>query len=309
MFFYSIIITYDIIKMVIKMSKHNHSSKENIRIAFLLNLLFSFIELIGGFITNSMSILSDSIHDFGDAISIGVSYFLEKKSEKKSDNKYTYGYLRYSLLGAIITSVILFTGSIIVIYNAILRIITPEEINYDAMIIFAIFGVIINCYTAYRTSHSQKHNEKVINLHMLEDAIGWIIVLIGSICMKIFNISIIDSILSIILAFYILFHVYKYIKEVFYIFMETVPNDIDLNELEKDIEKEFNLKSIHHIHIWSLDGINNFMTAHVQLKEDLNKKETIELKNNIKEYVKKYDINHLTIEIEFHDENCESKKH
>ena len=146
--------------------EHKHSSKENIKIAFLLNLLFSILEAIGGYLTNSISIFTDAIHDFGDSISIGVSYLLEKKSSKASDTTHTYGYLRYSLLGALITSVILLVGSIVAIYGSIKRLIIPQAVNYDAMIIFAIFGVIINGYAAYRTSHADKHNEKAINLHM-----------------------------------------------------------------------------------------------------------------------------------------------
>ena len=171
-----------------KKEKHHHHNNletyKNIRIAFLLNLFFSIFEAIGGIFTNSISIISDSIHDFGDAVSLGISFLLEKKSQKKPNNVYTYGYLRYSLLGAIITSVILLIGSILVLYNAIPRLFNPVEINYNVMIIFAIFGFIINSYAAYRTSNAEKHNEKAINLHMLEDVFGWIAVLIGSIFIK-----------------------------------------------------------------------------------------------------------------------------
>ena len=291
--------------------RHNHSnSTENIKIAFLLNFGFAILEAIGGFLTNSISIFTDSIHDLGDSISIGVSYLLEKKSNKEANNKYTYGYLRYSLLGALITSIILLTGSIIVIYNAIPRLINPEEINYDAMIIFAIFGVIINGYAAYRTSHADKHNEKAINLHMLEDVFGWVAVLIGSVVIKIFNLTIIDPILSILITIYILFHVYRYIKEVFEIFMEKVPDDIEIDELKDHIEKKFdNINNIHHIHIWSLDGVNNYMTAHVELKSDIQSSDIIELKKNIKNELKKHEINHVTLEFDYPSEKCIKEKY
>ena len=287
---------------------HNHhSASENIKVAFLLNLAFSILEAFGGFLTNSISILTDSVHDFGDAISIGVSYLLEKKSTKESNNKYTYGYLRYSLLGAIITSIVLLIGSIVALYNAIPRLIHPEEINYDAMIIFAIFGVFINSYAAYRTSKGEKHNEKAINLHMLEDVFGWIAVLIGSLFIKFLNLTIIDPILSIIIAIYILYHVYKYIKEVFDIFMETTPSDIDIEIIKKTIKND-NINNIHHIHIWSLDGVNNYMTAHVLLNKNLSENEIINLKKEIKTHLKKNNINHATLEIEYKDENCNSKE-
>ena len=287
---------------------HHDTAPENIKTAFFLNLIFSIVEFIGGFLTNSISILSDSIHDFGDSLSVGLSYLLEKKSKKASDNKYTYGYLRYSLLGAFITSIILLVGSIIVFYNAIPRLIHPEEINYDAMIIFAIFGVLINGYATYKTSHAKKHNEKAINLHMLEDTFGWIALLIGSILIKIFNFYIIDPILSILIALYILFHVYKNLKEVFDIFMEKVPNDMDINQIKNRIESKFdNIKNLHHIHLWSLDGINNCMTAHILLNKDLTKDEIINLKNEIKSDLKD-EISHITLEIEYLNENCNHKK-
>ena len=288
---------------------HKHSAKENIKIAFLLNLLFSFLEVIGGFLTNSISIFTDAIHDFGDSISIGVSYLLEKKSSKASDSTHTYGYLRYSLFGALITSSILLVGSVIAIYGSIKRLITPQEVNYDAMIIFAIFGVLINGYAAYRTSHADKHNEKAINLHMLEDVFGWIVVLIGSICIKIFKVTTIDPILSILIACYILYHVYKYIKEIFDIFMEKVPDGIDINKIKTDIETKFeSIKDIHHIHVWTMDNINNYMTCHILLKEDMNQNELIDLKKNIKKFIKDYNINHVTLEIEYKDEKCKDEK-
>ena len=154
-------------------------TEKNILIAFILNLLFSILEFFGGFLTNSVAILSDSIHDFGDALSIGISYFLERKSKKKADDKYTYGYVRFSVLGGVITTTILLVGSILVIIGAVKRIFNPVEVNYSGMIVFAILGVILNCIAAYVTREGDSINQKSVNLHMLEDVLGWIIVLIG----------------------------------------------------------------------------------------------------------------------------------
>lgn len=295
-----------------KHHEHNHihdHAYENIKIAFLLNLLFAVIEIIGSLLTNSISILSDAIHDFGDSISIGLAYLFEKKSKKNPDNVYSFGYLRYSLLGALITSFILLFGSIFVVWSAIPRLFNPIEVNHDAMIIFAIFGVIINGYAAYRTSKGVKVNEKAINLHMLEDVFGWIIILIGSICIKIFGLNIIDSVLSILVALYILFHVYRNFKEIFDVFMEKVPKNINIEKIKIDIEKEFDsVKELHHIHIWTLDSINNCMTAHVLLNKDLKNKEVIELKKSIKNKLNDNNINHVTLEIEYLNEKCDDSK-
>ena len=210
-------------------------SHKNILIAFLLNLFFSIIEFFGGIFTNSISIISDSIHDFGDAISIGISYILEKVSKRKPDNVYTFGYMRYSILGAIITNTILIIGSIFIIINGTKRIFNPIVVNYDGMLLLSIFGIIVNILAFYFTKDSHNHNEKSVNLHMLEDVFSWIIVLIGSIFIKYTNIYIIDSILSICLALFILSSTIKNYKEILDIFLEKIPNNINIEELKQYI--------------------------------------------------------------------------
>lgn len=295
------------------MHKHEHKhndSKENIKLVFILNLFFSIIEIVGAILTNSVSILSDAIHDFGDSFSVGVSYLLEKYSHKKSDNKYTYGYMRYSLLGAIITCVILIFGSFVVLYKAIPRIFNPVSVNSDIMIIFALFGIVINGYAVYRTSNTKNKNEKSINLHMIEDVLGWISVLLGSLIIKFTNFYIIDPILSILIAIYILFHAYSHIKEVLDILMQKVPDNIDIKKIKKEIEKDFEyVNNIHHIHVWSMDGEHNYLTAHILLKEKYKEDIIIKLKKDIKQYLfNNYDIDHVTLEIEYFSEECESIK-
>ena len=288
---------------------HHDHAEENIKSAFFLNLLFAVNEIIGGFITNSVSILSDAIHDFGDSLSIGISYLLEKKSKKGADEKYSFGYLRYSLIGAFITSFVLTIGSILIIIHASDRLFNPQEVNHDVMIIFAIAGVLINGYAAFKTSKGKKINEKNINLHMLEDALGWIAVLIGSICIKLFGWIIIDPILSILIALFILLHVIRNINEVFDIFMDKIPNNINVKSVRKKILDNFNsVKDIHHIHIWSLDGINNCMTCHLKLNIELSNEDIITLKNEIKEFLNDINIQHVTLEIEFKNEECIDKQ-
>lgn len=288
---------------------HHDHAEENIKTAFFLNLVFSFIEIVGGLITNSVSILSDAVHDFGDSMSIGVSYLLEKKSKKGADEKYSFGYLRYSLIGAFFTSFVLTIGSILIIVHASDRLFNPQEVNDTIMIILAIFGVLINGYAALKTSKGEKISEKNINLHMLEDALGWIAVLIGSVFIKLFDWVIIDPILSILIALYILLHVWRNIKEVFDIFMDKIPNNISVEEIKNKLINNFNtIKDIHHIHIWSLDGVNNCMTCHLKLNTELSNEDIVILKNEIKDFLKDININHVTLEIEFKDEKCIDKK-
>ena len=274
-------------------------TEKNILIAFILNIAFSIFEFFGGLITNSVAILSDSVHDMGDALSIGISFFLEKKSKKHADNKYTYGYVRYSVLGGLITTIILILGSILVIYNAIGRIINPIEINYEGMIIFAIVGVVLNFIAAYFTKDGESINQKSVNLHMLEDVLGWIIVLVGAIIMKFTDIRLLDSIMSIGVAIFILINALKTLKEVLDLFLEKTPNGIDIEELKKHLLEIENVDDIHHIHVWSIDGYNNYATMHIVTKAENIK----ELKVKIRQELSEHNICHAILETE--DEACD----
>ena len=277
-------------------------TEKNILIAFLLNLLFSIFECIGGIITGSIAILSDSVHDIGDAMSIGLSYILEKKSKKKPDNIYTYGYIRYSVIGSIITSTILLTGSIFVIYEAVKRLINPQELNYNGMIIISIIGVIVNTLAAMATKEGDSLNQKSVNLHMLEDVLGWIVVLIGAILIKFTNITYIDAILSIGVALFILRHAARNIKEVLDLFLEKTPKNIDIEEIKHHLKEINGVLDIHHIHVRSIDGYNTFITLHAEVK-----KYDPEIKKQIKEELSEHGISHSTIELELEDETCENK--
>ncbi len=271
----------------------------NILIAFILNLGFSIFEFVGGFFTNSVAILTDSIHDMGDALSIGISYFLERKSKKKVDNKYTYGYIRYSVLGGLITTVILTVGSVLVIYNAIGRIIEPVEVNYNGMIIFAVIGVVLNFVAAYVTREGDSINQKSVNLHMLEDVLGWVVVLIGALVMKFTDFSIIDPIMSIGVALFILFNAGKNLKQVLDLFLEKTPKDVDIEHLKEHLLEIKDVEDIHHIHVWSIDGFNNYATMHIVTKSD----DVKALKKAIREELEEHNICHAILETE--DEVCE----
>ena len=277
-------------------------TEKNILIAFLLNLGFSIFEFIGGFITGSIAILSDSVHDLGDALSIGLSYFLERKSKRKADDKHTYGYVRYSVLGGVITTTILLVGSILVIIGAIERLFEPVDINYDGMIIFAIVGVILNFIAAYVTREGDSINQKAVNLHMLEDVLGWIVVLIGAIVMKFTDIGVLDSIMSIGVALFILINSVKNLKVVVDLFLAKTPSDINLEELKEHLLKIKGVDDIHHIHVWSMDGYNNYATMHIVTKV----KDVSELKHEIREELEEHNICHAVLETE--DEACDEKE-
>lgn len=279
-------------------------TEKNILIAFIFNICFSAFELVGGILTNSVAILSDAIHDFGDALSIGISVILEKKSKKRPDDNYTYGYARFSILGAFITTTILIIGSILVIIGAVKRFFNPEEVNYNLMIIFSIFGVIINFIALYFTKEGESLNQKSVNLHMLEDVLGWVVIFIGSFLIKITGISIFDSIMSIGVSIFIFICAVNNFKEILALFMEKTPSNISVKKIKKDLRKISGIVKVHNIHIWSLDGYTNYATMHVKtgVKDDN------DLKDNIRKKLLEYKIENVTIEIENIDERCSNKK-
>ena len=274
-------------------------TEKNIFFAFILNLAFSVFEFIGGVFTGSVAIISDAIHDIGDATSIGVAFFLEKKSKKQPDKKYTYGYARYSVIGSVLTTLILLLGSAMIIYNAVLRIISPTEINYNGMIVFAIVGVCVNLGAALLTRDGDSLNQKAVNLHMLEDVLGWVVVLVGAIVMRFTDFYIIDPLMSIGVAIFILINALKNLKEVLDLFLEKTPRDISIDEIAEHICEVEGVLSVHHIHVWSMDGYNNYATMHVVVKGD-----THTIKHNIRGELKEHGIGHATLEFETESEHC-----
>ena len=274
-----------------------------ILIAFVLNVLFSAIEFIGGIVTGSVAIVSDSIHDLGDALSIGMAYYLEKLSKKQPDNKYTYGYMRYSVLGSVITTIILIVGSVLIIWNSVDRIYHPVIINYDGMMVFAVIGMLINLGAAFVTHGGSSLNQKAINLHMLEDVLGWVVVLVGAVVMKLTDISIIDPLMSIGVALFILINATRMLIQAIDLFMEKVPDEIDIEEIKEHLMNIHGVDDVHHLHIWSLDGQRNYATVHVATVYD----DYREVKQMVKKEMAKHGITHVTIEIELDDEVCTDK--
>ena len=274
-------------------------TEKNILIAFILNLSFAIFEFFGGIFTGSVAIVSDAIHDVGDATSIGISYFLEKKSKKKPDEKYTYGYLRYSVIGSVITTLILLVGSVVVIINAINKILNPTEINYKGMIIFAVFGLVINFVAALVTHGGSSLNQKAVNLHMLEDVLGWAVVLVGALIMNFTDIKIIDPLMSIGVSVFIFINAFKNLKEVLDLFLEKTPHGISIEEIKAHIFEIDGIEDVHHIHIWSMDGNSNFATMHVVTNCDAH-----EIKEKVREELSEHGISHATLELEAVGEHC-----
>ena len=266
----------------------------NILIAFILNLSFSAFELFGGLFTKSVAILSDSLHDFGDAISIGLSYFLEKKSRADADDSHTYGYRRYSVLGGLITTLILMVGSVIMIREAVERIFAPVSVNARGMILFAVIGAALNLIAAFVTREGDSINQKAVNLHMLEDVLGWIVVLVGAVLMRFTDFSILDPLMSIGVAAFIFCGALKNLKQIIEIFLENTPTDVDISRLKAQLSGIAGVEDVHHLHIRSMDGYHHYATLHVVTKAENQPK----LKAALREALAEHHIIHAVIETE-----------
>lgn len=290
--------------MKINQKENHNKNTSNIKLAFFLNLGFSIIEIVGGIMINSIAIISDAIHDFGDSLSLGLAWFLGDYSEKGKTKDYTYGYRRYSLLGALINTIVLILGSFFILYNAIPRLFDPQETSAGGMIGFAILGIIVNGVGALKTKDGASLNEKVVSWHLLEDVLGWIAVLIAGIVMYFTDIPILDPILSIFIAIYILYNVFVNFKKTILLFLQAVPEEINIEKIINKFEKIDQVKSSHHTHVWSLDSEYHVLTSHIVVDKDSSKDDLMRIKKEAKEEIKDLNMEHITIELEFEDENC-----
>ncbi len=283
---------------------HHHSDTENIKVAFFLNLAFTIIEIVGGIMTNSVAILSDALHDLGDSLSLGLAWYFQKVSKKGPDKAYSYGYKRFSLLGALINSVILIVGSLFILREAVPRIWNPEPADAGGMIGLAILGVIVNGAAVLKLKDGTSLNEKVVSVHLMEDVLGWVAVLIGAIVMYFFDLPIIDPILSVLIACFIFYNVFKSLQHTSKIILQGIPNNIDEQKIRVYLQGIPEIESLHNLHIWSMDGEYNILTVHIVLKENKSVNELVALKKEIRHELLHQNIHQVTIEFEVMGEEC-----
>jgi cobalt-zinc-cadmium efflux system protein len=284
---------------------HHGNDTKNIGVAFFLNLSFTIIELIGGWFTNSIAILSDAVHDFGDSLSLALAWYFQRLAKKGSNRTYSYGYKRFSLLGAIINSIVLVVGSIFILTEAIPRLFSPQETNARGMFLLAILGIVINGAAVLRMKKGSSINARVVSLHLLEDVLGWVAVLIGSIIMYFFDFPVIDPILSIAIACFVLFNVFRNISQTLRIILQETPKEFEQEHIVEQICSLDPVSGIHDLHVWSLDEEYHVLTMHVTLKESIAMDKLAELKAQIRSLLKEEHVQHATIEFETENEFCE----
>ncbi|MCB9719694.1 MAG: cation transporter [Candidatus Omnitrophica bacterium] len=280
---------------------HSHShnvSQKNIRVAFFLNIGFAIAEIIGGILTNSMAILADALHDLGDSLSLGVSWYFAKVSDKQPSKTFSYGYKRFSLFAALINGIVLFVGSLVILSEAIPRLIHPEHSNAKGMFVFAVFGIFVNGLAVWRLKSGKTMNERVVTWHLLEDVLGWVAVLIVSVVMIFKDIHILDPILSVLITLYILWNVVKNLKKTVLLFLQGVPEEVSISSVEEELQKLDNVRKVHHTHIWSQDGEHNILTTHILIEDTMSWDDIDKLKVTVRKRLQDLAIDHATIEIE-----------
>ncbi|AWV98820.1 cation diffusion facilitator family transporter [Arcticibacterium luteifluviistationis] len=283
---------------------HSHShthGTENISTAFWLNLSFTIIEIIGGIFTNSVAILSDALHDLGDSLSLGLAWYFQEKSNQGRDKTYTYGYKRFSMVGALVNSIVLVIGSVFMLTEAIPRLMNPEVSNAQGMIILAIFGVIVNGAAVFKLKKGTSLNERAVMLHLMEDVLGWVAVLVGAVLMYFFKWEIIDPLLSVGITGYVLYNVYGNLKGVFRVILQGAPENFDIDDIKPKLKTIEGVLNIHDVHVWSMDGEFNVMTVHAVVKENTNR---AAMKKAIRHELQHMDVEHVTIEMEYENEDC-----
>jgi cobalt-zinc-cadmium efflux system protein len=284
---------------------HNHQAESNLKMAFWLNAVFALIEIAGGIFTNSIAILSDAFHDLGDSVALGLAWYFQRISAKQRDDIYTYGYKRYSLVGATISAIILLIGSVIIISKAIPRLIAPEPVHTQGMMYLAIVGIIINGLAMFRLKKGHTQNEKVISIHLLEDVLGWVVVLVASIIMKFYDVPILDSLLSLIITAFILFRVFGNMRQTFRIFMQATPSKEQVEHFKSNLAIIKGIIDIHDMHFWTMDGSYNIASLHVSVDPQMTVSETEQVKLEVRTFLVKEGFAHTTIEIEPGGKLCE----
>ncbi|OKL38463.1 cation diffusion facilitator family transporter [Pontibacter flavimaris] len=281
-----------------------HQSGSNIKVAFFLNLGFTILEIIGGIWINSVAILSDALHDLGDSLSLGLAWYFENVAKRGRDHKYTFGYKRFALLGAVINSVVLLVGSFIILSEAVPRIWNPQEVHVPGMIAFAILGVIVNGAAVLRLKGGSSLNERVVRLHLMEDVLGWVAVLVGGIILYFFDLPWIDPLLSVVITLYVLYNVVRNLRETMNILLQGSPSHIKPEAVEAKLQEMEEINSVHDLHIWTLDGAYNVLTVHAVATSALPLPQAEELKKRVRSEMAAMDIQHVTIELESPGEEC-----
>ena len=289
---------------------HHHDHRQdddagNLAVAFLLNLAFTLIEIAGGIWTNSVAILADAVHDAGDTLSLGLSWLLERLSQRQRDATFTYGYRRFSVLGALFSGIVLAGGLAVVLWNAVPRLMQPKEVHTPGMAALAILGIVANGLAFFRLRKGKSLNVQVVAWHLLEDVLGWAAILAGSLIMMVWSVPILDPLLSIGISLLVLWNVVRKLARVSLVFLQSAPEGFDLERFTREVLAIDRVQSLHHTHVWTLDGQRHVLTTHLVMDAQSTREDIIAAKSRVIELLKPQPFTHATIAVELAGEKCE----
>jgi cobalt-zinc-cadmium efflux system protein len=296
-----------------KHSHHEHRHERELKTAFFLNLIFTLIEFAGGFFSGSIAIVTDAVHDLGDTLAIGSALFFEKKSRKGRDKTYTYGYGRYSPMAAFINGLILISGSVIMLSHAIPALLNPKPVNTPLMLVIAVVGILFNglavwkLHAGHHHHAHHSHNRHIVMLHLLEDTLGWAAVLLGSIIIYFTEWYIIDPILSILIALFILYNAVKNLRSTASILLQAIPDPEKMEKLQSRLQQIPGVENVHDLHYWTLDGNKDVLTVHLKPNEKTDVHSWKIIQDEACNILREFKVSHYTVQIDF-DKNCDFKE-
>jgi cobalt-zinc-cadmium efflux system protein len=289
-------------------SGHNHpphshnDSQRNLLLAFILNLIFAAIEFVGGIWVGSFAVLSNAVHDAGDAMSLGLGLFLQHKSERGPSENFSYGLRRLSLLSAVISGVVICAGAGFIFYGAFSKLTNPGEPNAGGMFILAIGGISINGIAAWKLGHGHTHNEKILSWHLIEDMLGWVAVMVGAACIHFFDWRWVDGALAIAISLFVIFNVCRQLASTISLFLQGNPDPGKLTDFREKILTISDVVELHDLHFWSLDGAHHVLSMHVVTAAPMT--QSAQLKKSIRSHSHLLGECHLTIEVESPNDHC-----
>ena len=276
------------------------SSKRAVWLSFFLNFSYAIVEFIAGGVFGSSAVLADSVHDLGDAIAIGISAFLETISNREEDNRYTLGYKRFSLLGALVTAIILMTGSVLVILENVTKILNPQPVNDEGILWLGIIAITINVLASLVVSKGKTKNESILSLHFLEDTLGWLAVILMAIVLRFTDWYILDPLLSLVISFFILSKALPRFWSTLKIFLDAVPEGIDIKQVKSGLEQLDNVASLNQLNLWTMDGLEKNAIIHLCLEDW---EQMTETKNQVRQLLEERGVQNITIEVDTSQSN------
>lgn len=287
---------------------HDHGAGRNLGIAFLLNFVFVIIEVAGGLWTNSIAILTDALHDGGDAISLGLAWYLQRVAARRPDAKFTYGYRRFSSLGALVTGIVLSVGLAFIVWKAVGRLREPQAVYAPGMLALAVAGIVLNGLAAWTLRGGHSLNEKVASWHLLEDTLGWIAVLAGSGVMMVWDLPVIDPILALLISAFVMWNVLRNLRKVALVFLQRAPLGFDAEAIDTKLREIPGVVGSHHTHTWTLDGERHVFSTHLVMNARSGRDRIIEAKRRVHDLLREQHFEHVTIDVELEGENSASDR-